>query len=185
MLVLKGNCVNHGRALLRMLCRQNLCTQGQAPRPPHHPITPSPWTHLLTKGRESNGKWHFWGRSLQAYAGRSAGPQASGLPRKGPGHHVYIGSLLSVCLGSWRSRCCSWDLDNFILFSCIYLAFPNPMWLYGYDFGEFQSGYSWHPTKKNTEKTVRWSRQNSHHHQPPLHSCCWIRPSNSIPLNID
>lgn len=55
------------------------------------------------------------------------------------GHHVYILSLLSLCLGSWRSQCWFWDFHNFILFSCIYLAFHIPMWVYGYDFREFQS----------------------------------------------
>lgn len=98
---------------------------GQAPRPP---ITPNSSSN---KGRGSNQNMTFPQPLAWACARKVAEPQARAAQEMAWASRVHW-VLLSVCLGSW-SQCCSSDLDNFILFSCIYLAFSNPMWLYGLD----------------------------------------------------
>lgn len=91
---------------------------------------PSPQTHLLT-GRGSNQNMTFPQPLAWACARKVAGLQARAAQEMAWASRVHW-VLLSVCLDSW-SQCCSSDLDNFILFSCIYLAFSNPTWLYGLD----------------------------------------------------
>lgn len=134
-MALKGNCVNHRSALLKMMLADGISIELAAEGQPH--LYPMTLTHLLTKGRGSNPENYI---SATTRCGLVPGKWQCVRPVGCPvidGHHMYILSLLSLCLGSWRSQCWFWDFHNFILFSCIYLAFHNPMWVYGYDFREF------------------------------------------------
>lgn len=90
------------------------------------------------------------------------------------GHH-YTLYLFSICLGSWRSQCWFGDFDNFISLSCVYLAFP--IWLYGYDFREFQP----FRVLKHKENCNIKSAELA---LPPLHSPCLRRAPNLLYLNI-
>lgn len=82
-----------------------------------------------------------------------------------------LGAICTFCLrfpracAPRRSQGCSRDCDNLTWFSCIYMAFPNPMWLYGYDFREVRSFRA--PTRPNQGKTARNHTMKSAERTPP------------------
>lgn len=161
-----------------MFC-SNRCLQveylqhlGAEGRPHLHSIIPNSSSNK--ERRKQPRKGHFCSYSLWAVPGQWRCLRPVGCPVKWPGI-TYTLYLFSICLGSWRSQCWFGDFDNFISLSCVYLAFP--IWLYGYDFREFQP----FRVLKHKENCNIKSAELA---LPPLHSPCLRRAPNLLYLNI-
>lgn len=106
------------------------------------PNSPSPpLLHLLVKGRESNSENHI---AITTGCGSVSGMavpfwRVASHSLMGRAPFVSFLSWLPICLCFQRSLGCSWDFGHLISYTCIYLAFLNPMQSYGYKFRQFQS----------------------------------------------
>lgn len=126
--------------------------------------TAPPHPRLLTQGSGSNPERHV-SAALAAARARGCPAWARVPPPNGP-ENIYTFCLCFLCAcAPWRSQGCSRDCDNLTWFSCIYMAFLKPMWLYGYDFREVRSSRA--PTRPNQEKTPRNHTVKSTELTPP------------------